>query len=180
VVGSLNTTARRDLYLLISRLLREEVDAPLYRSLLATQGEDLLWIESAIASLPEEQALEQLAIEYCRLFVGPNPECPPFASMALGEALLGGRSRTIIDEVLTLHGLAIDSEARIASPDHVAVLFAALGEVSDIETAHESLRSLISPWMPSWLAILEQHARCAVFRTTSRLAAALIEENFYE
>ncbi len=174
---TLEAPARRALYRLIARLFREEVDAALYRSLLTTQSDALVWIEPAIAELPEARALEELEIEYCRLFIGPNPPCSPFASVARGEALLGGRARTTLDELLTSHGLAIDVHARIASPDHIAVVFAILAELSDPEAVRDCLRLLVLPWVPSWLAALEHHAEHALFRTLPRLAAALLEDD---
>lgn len=173
---TLDAAARRDLYLLIARLFREEVDAPLYRRLLATQSAALRWIEPAIAELPEERALEELETEYCRLFIGPNPVCPPFASVARGEALLGGRARTVIDELLALHGLTVAAHARIASPDHVAVVFAVLAELSDRDAANDCLRRFVLPWVPRWLSVLEHGAERVLFRTLAHIAAALIEE----
>jgi TorA maturation chaperone TorD len=177
VLVTLEAPARRDLYLLIARLFREEVDAPLYRRLLATQSDALLWIEPAIAALTEARALEELETEYCRLFIGPDPVCPPFASVARAEALLGGRARTTVDELLASHGLAIDPGARIASPDHVAVVFAALAELSDPDAIRVCLHRLVLPWVPGWLSALELHAERALFRTLSRLATAVIEQD---
>lgn len=173
---ALDVAARRDLYLLIARLFREEVDAPLYRRLLATQSDALPWVEPALAALPEERALEELETEYCRLFIGPNPVCPPFASVAFGEALLGGRARTAIDELLALHGLTVATHARIASPDHIAVVFAVLAELSAPDAIRDCLCRFVLPWIPSWLSVLEHDAERALFRTLARLATALIEE----
>lgn len=169
-------SARRELYLLVARLFRDEVDAPLYRQLLATQSAALPWLEPALTELPEARALEALAVEYCRLFIGPNPVCPPFASVARGEALLGGRARATLDELLAAHDLAIDADARIASPDHIAVVYALLAELSDRDAIRECLRRLVLPWVPQWLATLERETARTLFRTLARLATALIEE----
>jgi TorA maturation chaperone TorD len=174
---ALDTAARRELYLLVARLLSEEVDAPLYRRLLATQSDALGWIEPEVANLPEQLALEQLETEYCRLFIGPDPVCPPFASIVRGEALLGGRARTGIEELLASRGLQIDVRARIASPDHVAIVFAVLAELRDLDAVRACLHDLVLPWVPSWLSRLEHEAERALFRTVSRVAAALLEED---
>ena len=174
---TLAPTARRDLYLLVARLFREEVDAPLYRRLLTTRSDALPWIEPEIAELPDRLAIETLEIEYCRLFIGPQPVCPPFASVVRGEPLLGGRARTAIDEFLAAHGLAVDAHARIASPDHVAVMFAILAELSDPEAVQSYLRGFVLPWVPSWLSALERKAARILFRTLARLARDLIDED---
>lgn len=174
---ALDPTARRDLYQLVARLFREEVDAPLYRRLLATQSDALPWIEPEIAELPDRLAVEALETEYCRLFIGPLPVCPPFASVVRGEPLLGGRARTAIDDFLAARGLAVDVHARIASPDHVAVTFAVLGELSDPEAVQSYLRGFVLPWVPSWLSTLERKAERILFRTLARLARDLIDED---
>jgi TorA maturation chaperone TorD len=173
----LDAAARRDLYLLVARLFREEVDAPLYGRLLATQGGALLWIEPEIAALPVRTAVEVLETEYCRLFVGPDPVCPPFASVVRGEPLLGGRARTTVNEFLDLHGLAIDVHARLASPDHIAVVFAVLAELSDPDAVRTCLHSLVLPWVPSWLSRLERESERVLFRTLARVARAVIDED---
>jgi TorA maturation chaperone TorD len=174
---ALDTAARRELYLLIARLFGEEVDTSLYRRLLAAQSDALRWIEPEIAELPDQVAVEVLETEYCRLFVGPNPVCPPFASVARGEALFGGRARTNIDEFLASRGLAVEARARIASPDHVAVVFAVLAEISDPDAARACLCNFVLPWIPSWLSKLEHETERALFRTLARVARAVIDED---
>jgi TorA maturation chaperone TorD len=177
MVPALDPTARRDLYLLVARLFCEEVDALLYRRLLATQSDALPWIEPEIAELPDQFAVEALETEYCRLFVGPQPVCPPFASVVRGEPLLGGHARTAIDEFLAARGLAVDARVRIASPDHVAVTFAVLAELSDPEAVQSYLRGFVLPWVLNWLSMLERKAERILFRTLARLARDLIDED---
>lgn len=174
--AALDAAARRDLYLLVARLLREEIDAPLYRRLIAAQSDALPWIEPEIAELPEVRALEVQETEYCRLFIGPNPACPPFASVVRGEALLGGRARTIVDDYLGSHGLAVNPAARVASSDHVAVVFATLAELCDSDDVRTCLRDLALPWIPHWLSELEQRSERVLFRTLARIAQALLDE----
>jgi TorA maturation chaperone TorD len=176
VTFSIDAPARRNLYLLISRLFREEVDAELFRRLLAASSEAIPWIESSLSALPEGRAIEELQAEYCRLFIGPNPPCPPFASVARGEALLGGRARAVLGDLLATHGLEVDLGARIASADHIAVVFALLAELSEPTAIHDCLSRLVLPWIPDWLAALEQEARREMFRTLARVASVLIEE----
>jgi TorA maturation chaperone TorD len=103
--------------------------------------------------------------------------CPPFASVARAEALLGGRARTAVDELLSSHGFALDPDARIASHDHVAVVFALLAELSDPDAVRDCLHRLVLPWVPSWLSALERDAERTLFRTLACLASALIEED---
>ena len=177
MAATLDTSSRRELYLLVARLLGEELDSALYRRLLATQSDALPWIEPEIAELPEPLALEALATEYCRLFIGPDLACSPYASVVRGEALLGGRARASVDDFLTARGLALAAHARLATPDHVAVVFAVLAELSDPDDIASWLRHHVLPWVPRWLSALDGEARCLLFRTLARLGAAVIADD---
>ena len=174
---TLAPTARRDLYALVARLLGEELDAPLYHRLLITQSDALRWIEPELAELPSERALEVLDTEYCRLFLGPPPQCSPYASVLRGEAVLGGRARTRVDDFLAAYGLVCDAHARIASPDHVAVAFATLAELSADDAISTWLRDFVAPWVPQWLSVLETKAERQLYRTVAHIGRALIAED---
>lgn len=173
----LASTARRDLYALVARLLGEELDAPLYDRLLSTQSDALRWIEPELAELPSERVLDTLATEYCRLFLGPPPQCPPYASVLRGEAVLGGRARTRVDDFLTAHGLAINAHARIASSDHVAVAFGALAELTAEDAIGAWLRDFVAPWVPQWLSVLATRTERQLYRTVADIGNALIAED---
>lgn len=174
---ALAPTARRDLYLLVARLLAEELDAPLYHRLLDMQSDALRWIEPELAELPSERALEALDTEYCRLFIGPAPVCPPYASLLRGEAVLGGRARTSIDEFLAARGLTIEAGVRIASSDHVAVAFATLAELSAEDAISTWLCDFVEPWVPGWLFAVETNTERQLFRTVAHIGNALIAED---
>ncbi len=79
---SLTSSARRDAYALSARLFATEVDAALYRALLTQDALGLL--DADLRALDEEQALDALGVEYCRLFIGPQPLCVPYASAQHG------------------------------------------------------------------------------------------------
>ena len=177
MTAALALTARRDLYLLLARLLGKELDAPLYHRLLDTQSDALRWIEPELAELPDERALDALDTEYCRLFIGPPPACPPYASVVRGEAVLGGRARTSIDEFLADHGLAVDAHVRIVSSDHVAIAFATLAELSAEDAISTWLRDFVAPWVPGWLSVLETKTDRQLFRAVAHLGTALIAED---
>ena len=177
MTATLAPTARRDLYALVARLLGEELDAPLYHRLLSTQSDALRWMEPELAELPSERAMEALDTEYCWLFLGPPPQCPPYASVLRGEAVLGGRARTRVDDFLATHGLAIDAHARIASSDHVAVVFATLAEVTAEDAISIWLRDFVVPWVPQWLSMLESKTERQLYRTVAHIGNALIAED---
>jgi TorA maturation chaperone TorD len=139
------------------------------------------------------QALDALAVEYCRLFIGPQPMCPPFASACRGEALLGGRARTRLEEFLARNGLVLTEDLmRIASPDHVAVELAILAMLHDrLHAAEEEgseavtlasrvlaefLGGHVLPWVPDWFLGVEAHAGHPLYRSAAQLGLALLEE----
>jgi TorA maturation chaperone TorD len=177
VTATLAPTARRDLYALVARLLGEELDARQYEILLSTQSDALRWIEPELAELSSERALEVLDTEYCRLFLGPRPPCPPYASVLRGEAVLGGRARTRVDDFLAVHGLAVDAQARIASSDHVAVAFATLAALPAEDAIRTWLRDFVLPWVPQWLSVLETKTERQLYRSVAHIGSALIAED---
>ncbi|GAA3772873.1 molecular chaperone TorD family protein [Streptomyces chiangmaiensis] len=84
------------------RLLSSEIDPLLYRQMIdadsRTRDDHRPLTDPALAERPQAEALEELAAEFCRLFIGPQPACPPYASAQHGEVKLGGRSARDIDD----------------------------------------------------------------------------------
>ena len=178
MTAPLEATARRDLYALTARLFAAEVDVALYRALAAQDALGL--IDAELSTMGEERALEALAVEFCRLFIGPQPLCVPYASAYRGEALLGGRARTRLEAFLHRVGFTFDAVAmRIASPDHVAVELAVLAHLyahTDTAAVREFLGDHVLPWAPAYCEHIATVATLGFYRTTARLVAALLAE----
>jgi TorA maturation chaperone TorD len=179
---ALDTVARCDLYALTARLFMAEVDAELYRALVAQDALGL--IDKTLRTMHEERAVEVLAVEFCRLFVGPQPLCVPYASAHQGEALLGGRTRTRLEEFLCRVDINYDLAAmRIAAPDHIAVVLATLAQLSvraDMAAvAHEFLHHYVLPWVPAYCERVAASTALDFYRMTAQLTMALLaaEEN---
>lgn len=201
-VGPIGAAARRDLYALAARLFATEVDAELYRKLSSESVEQLcrsaglVLVEPELHELGVDRAIEELAVEYCRLFIGPRPLCPPFASTTVGEALLGGRSRSRLEEFLDLHGVAVAEGAKLVSPDHVALELSVLAHLHDeleatsqapagdtapsggpVAAARVFLRDHVLTWMPQFLDEVERHAGRALYRSIAQLTQSLLQED---
>jgi len=178
MTAPLATTARRDLYALTARLFAAEVDVALYRALVTQDTLGL--IDTDLVALGEARALEALAVEFCRLFVGPQPLCVPYASAYRGEALLGGRARTRLEAFLHRVGFPFDAGAmRLASPDHLAVELAVLAHLyggTDTAAVREFLGEYVLPWAPAYCAQVAAASALGLYRTTARLVAALLAE----
>jgi TorA maturation chaperone TorD len=174
----LEATARRDLYALTARLFMAEVDVTLYRALAVQDSAGL--IDRELSAMGEERALEALAVEFCRLFIGPQPLCVPYASAQRGEALLGGRARTRLEAFLHRVGFPCDPMAmRLASPDHLAVELAVLAHLytlADTVAIREFLDDYLLPWAPAYCEHVAATATLSFYRTTARLVVALLAE----
>jgi TorA maturation chaperone TorD len=178
---ALDATAKGALSALLARLFAGEPDLALYRQLRAVEHPALTWVEPALLALPEARAVEALAVEYCRLFIGPQPACPPYASAQGGEVLLGGRPRTRLDAFLVRHGVpAPDPGWRIASPDHIAVELAVLARLyagdAPAAVVQELLTQHLWPWAPAWLAHVASASRYQLYRTAAQLGVALLDD----
>lgn len=177
MTGALPTAARRDLYALLARLFAAEVDLPLYQALAAQDR--LGFMDASLQALRPAAAVEALAAEFCRLFVGPQPLCPPYASAHLGEALLGGRSRARLEALCQRIGFTSDlAAARLASPDHLAVALAVLAYLyahALEEHVPAFLREHVLPWVPAYCAQVTTAATLSCYRTTAQLCLALLE-----
>lgn len=175
----LDAAARCDLYALLARIFASELDVELYRALLA---QDMLgFMDQSLRAQSPAAAVEALGVEFCRLFIGPQPPCAPYASAYLGEALLGGRSRARLETFLQRIGFAYDLAAtRIASPDHIAIVLAVLAYLyTDADLAgsvEEFLQVHVLPWVPAYCEQVTAAASLSLYRTAAALTLALLAE----
>ena len=189
----LGPAARRDLYALAARVFAAEADEALLAQLGSVQvaaGEPtgFVFVEPDLAARGPVHAVEELAVEYCRLFIGPQPVCAPYASAARGEALMGGRARTRLEDFMQRHAIELADGARIASPDHVAIELSLLAELCDelasdptdaaevLAAIRELLRDHVLPWVPDFLERIERETTRALYRATAQLVALVLAE----
>lgn len=176
---TLAPSARRDAYALAARLFAAEVDRDVYRALL--DHDPLGLLDAALRALDESQALETLAVEYCRLFLGPQPLCVPYASAQRGEALLGGRARTRLEALMQRVGFVYDATAlRLASPDHLAIALALLAHLTTLDDAAAARRAFLCdhvlPWVPAYCTQVAAATTLSLYRTAAALVLALLAE----
>lgn len=176
---------------LAARLLVAEIDLPLIDSLFIAQGNlvdeagDLPFIllDRSLVTLRREAALDELAAEYARLFIGPNPLCPPYASAHRGSVLLGGRMARDVDDVMAEYDLALPADWRVVASDHLAVLLSVfqaldarqLGGDIDRDRSAEFFRRFVRPWAPAYLRGVAASARWAPYRTIPAAAALVLD-----
>ena len=68
-----------NVYSLLSRLWLAEIDEPLLRELSKPRLRDAFAKIGGV--IPDRKQLDELAIEYCRLFIGPRDHLPPIQSV---------------------------------------------------------------------------------------------------
>ncbi|GGL40819.1 TorD/DmsD family molecular chaperone [Planomonospora parontospora] len=189
--------AGRDVFLMMSRLLGKEIDRPLYRTLLAADAQatasETLLIGAETRSLGEEEALQTLSAEYCRLFVGPRPVCLPYESVYRGEAVIGGRAEHRIKMFMEHHRVeaVIPTAYPLLAYDHLAIGLAVLHHLLDVcaepfagtsarGRARDAVRRLMDDhllaWAPSFLNDLHVTARFEPYAGVAGFTARLMLE----
>lgn len=186
----LERAGRRDLYRLGSRLLAHEVDAALLARLWAADAlTDAPLLDPGLSECHEHVVLEELAVEYCRLFVGPEPVCPPYASAHTGGRHLRGRAEQDLVTFLAAYGLepVCRTEVSLLGLDHLSVHLAVLAHLHDRltrepgnEPVRMALRHLVQlhtvPWAADLLALLAREARLAPYPTIGMALGQLLAQ----
>jgi TorA maturation chaperone TorD len=178
VDGLVELAARRDLYRLASRLLASEIDAPLHERL------------RGVGMLDDPPAtVDDLAAEFCRLFVGPRPVCMPYASARGPAPALRAEPEQRFIRFLSGCGLAATAPgARLLGQDHLAVELAVLAHLydrvvsapasEDAAVVRGHARTLATehllPWAAEAADELAAAARLAPYTTVAGPLAALL------
>jgi len=121
---------------LAARTFAAEVDAPFHQALIGLcqaprlRALGLVPLDDELLQLPTNRVLDELAVEYCRLFIGPNPICPPYAS-ARRRGALGTATIQTLHTFLHDHAMQprLPADAPIAAADHIAVALSLLEEL---------------------------------------------------
>lgn len=189
--------SRRDLYAFCARMLGSEIDAPLYDTLTSEQMKqlwselELTFVEEELVAAGRDAAIEALATEFCRLFIGPLPACVPYESTQREDALLGGKARRRIEELAETFGLELHLNGAVASSDHVAVELSMLAQLYGVAAdpsatsderhhalagVHRLLGEHLLQWAPRYFAQLALSAERDAYRATAAVASNLLEE----
>lgn len=83
---------------------------------------------------PDQILLNDLAIEYTRLFIGPGPHIPPLESVQLkrGSAMIWGPETAVVKRFIEAAGFDYESSFT-GIPDHIAVEFEFLARLCATE-----------------------------------------------
>jgi len=94
-------------------------------------------IQHALGEKTIDQFLEDLVLEYTRLFIGPGPHISPHESVHRGDesnpGLLWGESTVDVKRFIEWLGLSYDPDYK-GIPDHVAVEFELMQKITEGES----------------------------------------------
>ena len=107
-----------------------------------------------------ETVLEGLAVEYCRLFIGPRNHLPPTESVVLGEGRFWGNATEEVSAYCRSVGIASAPDINVL-PDHISMeldCLAVLEEQGRCDEAVAFANKHIRRWLPALAAYVDEHA----------------------
>jgi len=116
-----DTTSRSGMYKILARLWLTEIDDKLWQELHTpslstsfTEAGGILFVENAA------QSIEELAIDYCQLFIGPKNHLPPYQSV-WQNGQLQGESTVSMREYIEVVGYETNLLPSGTMLDHLGV-----------------------------------------------------------
>jgi TorA maturation chaperone TorD len=199
-VGAAAETARErsGVYGFLAEVFRAEPTPALLRKIRDGHFVEVLTAAGAhlgedFAAQPEAELLEDLAVEYTRLFLGPGKHVRPYAATYLGGAgaSLCGPTTVWARDFMERSGFALTPEHRDL-PDHVSIELEFMArmaerearaiEESDDETAgqcrwiqKEFLDNHLGRWLPEFCGHAAEHAELSFYRELARLTGHFVE-----
>ncbi len=118
--------SRSGIYKLMSQLFDRELSLEFVRDLQKTGLFELLQnVDSDFTFDTELDDFENLQAEYARLFVGPGPQVPPYASIYRKDdekaGQFWGETTGEVKRFMAFYGLDLEKSGTI--PDHISILF---------------------------------------------------------
>jgi len=167
---------------LFASIFEREVDEKLLGELATRRRE----IENVLGGDPlagidlsdAASAVEVLAVEYCRLFIGPRGHLPPVESVVLGEERFWGPSTRQVVEFYRTVGLAPREDSRIM-PDHLSMeldCMAMLEETDRRDRASAFAHEHVLKWVPLLATHVSERATIAFYQVWATGLRAMMTE----
>ncbi len=187
--------SRRGLYRLFGHLLSKEIDQQLLDEL--RKPEFAAAINQLGISLDEltnddDLILEQLAIEFTRLFLGPGKHISPHESVQIGrDGILNDATTVRVSHFIEVAGYEFRADSK-RYPDHICSEFEFMeafiskqteaiadGDLEEAETSKmlqdEFLQQHLVLWIPQFCNEIEQSAKSPLYKTLGRAVSAFIK-----
>ena len=192
---------RSSIYGFLAAVYRQELTSELLQQMKAQQFQEVLsslgvQLNNGFFQDSEKELLENLAIEYTRLFVGPGKHIPPYESVhhkkeGVQSGQLWGELTGEVKNIIEFSGLKYKSEYT-GMPDHISVELEFMQQVvrreaqawgaDDDETARLCLTNEkkfidehLCGWIPEFCEKVIEAAEMPFYREMARLTLSFIE-----
>ncbi len=188
---------RSNIYGLLSLIYRQEPTVEIVRELrkpefIQTLVELGVSVDKEFITQSDEQTVQDLSLEYTRLFIGPGRHIPPYESVHReGEGLLWGESTATVKKLIEFLGLRYRDDFS-DMPDHISVEFELMQKLADRENeAREQndeqaiLRCLefqkkfiddhLSQWIPTFCVKVAKTSDSSFYGQMAKLTREFIE-----
>jgi len=192
---------RSSIYGFLAAVYRQELTSELLQQMKAQQFQEVLSnlgvkLNNGFFQNSEKELLENLAIEYTRLFVGPGKHIPPYESVhhkkeGVQSGQLWGELTGEVKNIIEFSGLEYKSEYT-GMPDHISVELefmqhvvqreAQAWQADDDETALRCLKNEkkfvdehLLGWIPDFCQKVSAEAEMPFYREMAGLTRSFIE-----
>ena len=192
---------RSSIYGFLAAVYRQELTSELLQQMKAQQFQEVLSnlgvkLNNGFFQNSEKELLENLAIEYTRLFVGPGKHIPPYESVhhkkeGVQSGQLWGELTGEVKNIIEFSGLKYKSEYT-GMPDHISVELefmqhvvqreAQAWQADDDETALRCLKNEkkfvdehLLGWIPDFCQKVSKAAEMPFYREMAGLTRSFIE-----
>ena len=123
--------ATASVYRLLARLWMRETDLPLLQALTAAPLRDTFITAGGVLPDSIDRAtIDELAIDYCRLLIGPTGHLPPYQSV-WQSGQLQSQTVTSMQTFIEITGYQPPAESNLTLPDHLAVQLDLAGHIAE-------------------------------------------------
>ncbi len=187
--------SRRGLYRLFGRLLSKEVDQQLLNELRTPEFAAAINQLGLCLDEPgsdDDLILEQLAVEYARLFLGPGKHISPHESVQTGQdGVLNDATTARVSHFIQVAGYEFRADSK-KYPDHIGSEFEFMealinkqaeaitdGDLEEAKTSKmlqdEFLQRHLKRWIPQFCNQIERSAKLPLYKALGRAVSAFIK-----
>jgi DMSO reductase family type II enzyme chaperone len=192
------TQSRSQIYRLLAHVFAEEPQGSILRQLRSADTRQTLAavgleFSPAFLNAPEEKLLEDLAVEFTRLFLGPGRHLVPNESVQRGAGRFWGDHTVRVADFYARFGYQVDEKKNVL-PDHLSVEFEFMGHLAAEEARRwdkrdepgalamraaqgDFLREHLLVWAPGFCADVAAAAKESYFARFAEMARSVLESD---
>ena len=182
--------ATANVYRLLARLWMREVDLPLLQALTTTTLRDtFVGAGGALPDAINQATVDELAIDYCRLLIGPTGHLPPYQSV-WQSGQLQSQTVTSMQTFIEITGYQPTTESSLTLPDHLALQLDLASHIAeqfqhadrntpDFATLDDLRRTYFAThlqWPSEFLQAVASRSGTAFYRSLASLTASFLQQ----